>query len=451
MRTYSATFCLLLTSLFGGSAEAQVYGNSRPQASAHSGLIRRAGTGIGTFSIGRGGRYQSSPRVIVSGPTLTQSSRRRVYSNSQPSFNSYGRTRNYSVNSRTVPSRSYLTTPVIPQVYLNYNMSPNWPWNYSALPLISTPPIVVPWGGLGVPGLPVNPWPQTTIITPFPSAPMTTIQPQPIPAPAVSIPEPTGIEQIVSEPIPVDDRLINNEFPAAIVDETATPAVDRIRSLRYQASGDNAFRNSEYSSAEVFYGTAMRTAPERRAPRIRLAWSQVAQGRFAEAVINLKKGLRILKDPTTAWIEGHELYGDQLRSTARIHHDSLLKWLEQRPRSTDRLLLTAAFQKMTGRNNMSREVAAAAIRNGLEADFVTAMEELTAPPAVQQGADAPPAQKQTQGIKGKGREPVPDAKDELDPPKIKSPNGAALPEVSPTIPVPPVPTIPAPQLSVPRQ
>lgn len=459
MRNISEICCLLAALIMAEPVDAQVYGNSRPQASARSGMTRRAGTGITTFSIGRGTQYQSTPRVIVTGPTLTQSTR-RVYSNSRSPLNSYSRIRSYGVNSGSIPIRSYRTAPVIPQVYLNYGISPGWPWNYSPYPTITAPPIIIPGGGFVVPTVPVTPWPQTTIITPvpaapgIPAAPGVPLQPQSTPAPAITVPESRGGEQLISPPVPVDNSLINNEFPAAIVDEATTPAVDRIRSLRYQASGDNAFRSEEYASAEVFYETATKTAPERRAPWIRLAWCQVAQGRFAEATVNLKKGLRIQQDPTTSWVNGGELYGDQLNSVARVHHDQLLKWLEQRPKSTDRLLLTAAFQKLTNRHSMSREVAAAAIRHGLEADFVSAMEDLTEHRAARDRPPARQAPRHEQGIQGKGREPAPvttpaPESNRLDEPKVG-------PEVTPPVPpvpqlhVPeaPTPAVPAPQLSV---
>ncbi len=77
-------------------------------------------------------------------------------------------------------------------------------------------------------------------------------------------------------------------FTATAVEQKQASLAEKIQSLRYQASGDDAFRKGEYASADVFYHAAIEAAPTRRAPWLRLSIVQVAEGDFAEAAASLK-------------------------------------------------------------------------------------------------------------------------------------------------------------------
>ena len=183
--------------------------------------------------------------------------------------------------------------------------------------------------------------------------------------------------------------------------------------IRYQTSGDSAFRKLDYASAEVFYRTAGKTASERRAPWLRLAWSQVAQQRYSDAVGSLKTALALEDDPTNSWIDGEDLYGRQSFVHSSKHNDQLWSWLQQRPNSTDRLLLAAGFQQLRGYSGVANELLSAAASTGLERTLIEAFREVV-DDQLQQDVDAA-VRPETQpvkaiddgGIRMKGTEVLP--------------------------------------------
>ncbi|MEO2027614.1 MAG: hypothetical protein ABGZ23_17210 [Fuerstiella sp.] len=176
----------------------------------------------------------------------------------------------------------------------------------------------------------------------------------------------------------LDERPIVGEFPinTPAGEQPPTRAIDLIRSLRHQTSGDIAFRRQDYASAEVFFETATETAPSRRAPWLRLAWTQLARQRFSDAAANLKTALQLNDEPTTSWVSGGLLFGDSLHTSANLENEQLWNWLQERPGSTDRLLLTAAFQHLRGDSGIARELLAVASQNGLPDTLHRAMQEI---------------------------------------------------------------------------
>ena len=175
----------------------------------------------------------------------------------------------------------------------------------------------------------------------------------------------------------MDQQPVKNEFPTERVVAEDVGAVDRIRSLRYQTTGDNSFVRGDYAAASTFYATAAETAPGRQAPWLRLAWANITERRFADAAVNLKKALLLQDDPTRSWVTGQNLYGKHFALNSAEHDEDLWRWLEQRPNSTDRLLLTAAFQKLRARDSVAKELLDAAIRQGLDQSLVEAMTQVS--------------------------------------------------------------------------
>ena len=279
-------------------------------------------------------------------------------------------------------------------------------WGYPAPIGIIAPPIVIPIPGNTTNFLPPA-MPFQTQIAPPPSIISTPAASQPV------LPlEQNG--EAVSQKLPADETPIVNEFGRAVIlpFSDVSPA-DRIRSLRYQTSGDSAFRKLDYASAEVFYRTAGKTASGRRAPWLRLAWSQVAQQRYSDAVGSLKTALALEDDPTNSWIDGEDLYGRQSFVHSSKHNDQLWSWLQQRPNSTDRLLLAAGFQQLRGYSGVANELLSAAASTGLERTLIEAFREVV-DDQLQQDVDAA-VRPETQpvkaiddgGIRMKGTEVLP--------------------------------------------
>ncbi len=407
----SCGLCLSLTIV---SADAQVYNNSRNRFSSGN-----QKTVTGSFATGRSrGRSSGIPRggvnVVLPGMTQTQRSSPPVYSNSR--YRSVDRSASPFRSGTTAYSRypgriQYSTRGYggLGPVYYGHghhhhghnhgynngyygNLHPydvarlyaGLPFQYSAapgfnigLPSIITPPIVVPFGGgpVGTFGPTFGP---TLDQSTFPNiAPPSPGQIPPSPTPSASMPSTQNGEPF-SALLPVDEQPLKNEFPTERVSRVDVGAVERIRSLRYQTTGDNSFVRADYPAAIAFYQTAAETAPGRQAPWLRLAWAQVTQRQFAEAAVNLKKALLLDDDPTSSWVTGRSLYGKHFDLNSAEHDQELWRWLEQRPNSTDRLLLTAAFQKVRERDSVAKELLDAAIRQGLDQSLVDAMQQVSA-------------------------------------------------------------------------
>ena len=218
---------------------------------------------------------------------------------------------------------------------------------------IVAPAVVSPYGGLSGVEIP-SPAPHS-----FPP-------PMPVPYSVV----PVAPEERTSElpAVPVDRHPIVGEFAIRTTTEHQADdgVIELIRSLRNQTSGDMAFRRQDYTSAEYHYETATEISPSRRAAWLRLTWAQVAQRRFADAAVSLKSGMHAENDdPARAWISGGLLFGDGINTVASVQNDMLWKWLNERPNSTDRLMLTAAFQHLLGFTGVAQELLAVAGKNGL--------------------------------------------------------------------------------------
>ena len=199
----------------------------------------------------------------------------------------------------------------------------------------------------------------------------------PVPMP----PEPDDLPAIEEEPpLPVqpDGVPVLNEFNAVPRDHRDSSLVEKIQSLRYQASGDDAFRKSDYATADVLYATAIKTAPDRRAPYLRMAVSRIALRDFSNAVSYLKTGLTMESDPSRPWFTVEELYGEKVAERVRTHGGPLWNWLAERPLSADRLLLAGTFQKLRGYGDVADQMLAMASHDGPEAKLVAEVSQLAA-------------------------------------------------------------------------
>jgi hypothetical protein len=179
-------------------------------------------------------------------------------------------------------------------------------------------------------------------------------------------------------PLPTDGVPVLNEFNPIPRDEKISLLAEKIHSLRYQASGDDAFHKSDYATADVLYATAIKTAPDRRAPYLRMAIVRIALADFPNAASYLKTGLAMESDPSRPWCTAEEIYGPKVAERARTHGGPLWNWLAERPLSADRLLLAGTFQKLRGYNRTADEMLALASHQGTEELLVNEVMQLAA-------------------------------------------------------------------------
>lgn len=193
-------------------------------------------------------------------------------------------------------------------------------------------------------------------------------------------PEPAVLPLIPNEPqLPVqpDDAQVLNEFHAVPRDQKISTLTEKIQSLRYQSSGDDAFHKSDYATADVFYTTAIKTAPDRRAPYLRMAMVRIALQDFPSAASYLKTGLEMESDASRPWFSVEELYGEKVAERTRSHGGPLWNWLAERPLSADRLLLAGTFQKLRGYGDVADQMLAMASHDGPEAKLVAEVVHLS--------------------------------------------------------------------------
>ncbi|MBL8812743.1 MAG: tetratricopeptide repeat protein [Planctomycetaceae bacterium] len=197
-------------------------------------------------------------------------------------------------------------------------------------------------------------------------------------APMAAQPAPDAIANVPPAPKPDRALPLLNEFAAAVKPEKEPDLTDKIHSLRHQSIGDDAFRKEDYAQARDEYEQAMKMAPERRAPWIRLSVVSIALADFPNAAAYLKTGLEQSDDATRAWVTAEELYGEKVGERTRTHASRLWNWLSEQPMSSDRLLLAGTYQKVRGFGSIADDLLKMASHEGPEADRVLLVQELAA-------------------------------------------------------------------------
>jgi len=203
-----------------------------------------------------------------------------------------------------------------------------------------------------------------------------------IPEPPIPQPLAPGAQPLLPDaprlPIPTDRVPVLNEFNAVPREQRISSLAEKIQSLRYQASGDDAFHKSDYATADMFFATAIKTAPDRRAPYLRMAMVRIALSDFPNATSYLKAGLTMESDASRPWCTAEELYGQKAAERARSHGGPLWNWLAERPLSADRLLLAGTFQKLRAFHKTADEMLTMANHAGPEATLVSEVMQLAA-------------------------------------------------------------------------
>ena len=204
-------------------------------------------------------------------------------------------------------------------------------------------------------------------------------------------PVPANFGPVVAEARPLvnaaDGVPMLNEFDADPHSERISSLTEKIHSLRYQSTGDDAFRREDYATAEVFYKSAIESAPDRRAPYLRMAFVKIALADFASAVGSLKTGLIMPGDATRAWVTAEELYGQRVAERARSHGGKLWNWLAEQPLSSDRLLLAGTFQTLRGFDGTASELLEMSSHEGPEAAYVSALLDIARTDSGQRAVD----------------------------------------------------------------
>ena len=185
----------------------------------------------------------------------------------------------------------------------------------------------------------------------------------------------TGPHQTATDPTP-----IANEFEAAPLPHNENHPANQIDSIRFQARGDAAANKGDFTTAQVYYQMAIKRAPSRIGPWIRQAWTDVAQDDFSGAVAHLKRALSLDSDSSSAWITSDQLASTTHTSLSSPEYRPLWKWLEERPASSDRLLLTGAYLTFHKQHDAADEVFAMASQYGLNEELLTALNQLTSRP-----------------------------------------------------------------------
>lgn len=203
------------------------------------------------------------------------------------------------------------------------------------------------------------------------------------------------------------------------------PSTDaaKIRSVRFEHSGDLHLQALEFDAAGRDYQDAMMTAQDRPEPYFRLALVEVASKHFSEAVRNLQLGLQLDADWPFTGPTLDELIGEQNRLPKLQLKQYVLDWVQQDIRDPDRLFLLGVLLHMDNDAERAAQLFETAARlDGLKQHLHAF---LTTPSATEQAVlpvkEAPPLP-----------EP-PDARNPAEPP-VEAP-----PE---TVPVPVAPQAP---------
>lgn len=124
---------------------------------------------------------------------------------------------------------------------------------------------------------------------------------------------------------------------ATAVPIPSTPQLT-IKSLRFQAQGDEAFRKQDFQRAYDRYKQATLTAKDNGAAQMRMGYTLVALGQYSRAVEYFKRGLFV--DPALA-ITGpapSELYGDNNLAWSS-HLSKVTGWVREDIRDYERVFL----------------------------------------------------------------------------------------------------------------
>lgn len=132
---------------------------------------------------------------------------------------------------------------------------------------------------------------------------------------------------------------IKPEPPPPVKIDKPSPPEALARSIRLQQHGDAWLKKSEYQQAYERYRRAAAAAPERAAPRFRMAYVMAASGRFSLAVQQIKRGLELDPDWPSTGRSLDEVFGEDRRLGVLSLIQEVAAWVREDIRDPDRLFL----------------------------------------------------------------------------------------------------------------
>lgn len=113
----------------------------------------------------------------------------------------------------------------------------------------------------------------------------------------------------------------------------------KLKSLRYQAQGDEAFRRQDFVKAAGLYRQAFNTAKDNGAAFMRLGYAHVATGQLASALEHFKRGLAVEPALVLTGPTPDELYGPDQQLAWNAHLGRVTRWVAEDVRDANRVFL----------------------------------------------------------------------------------------------------------------
>ena len=150
--------------------------------------------------------------------------------------------------------------------------------------------------------------------------------------PQAVIPPTVSVTPVVHPtPDAVDD-------PVKIPAKVSTPA-GRLKSLEYQANGDEKLRKQRWALAYMSYRSAIDAAGDRGEARFRQGFTYTAMQHFSSAVREFKRGLFLAPELAESGIALPKLFGPESEAVRTSIVNKVADWVREDPQDPDRLFL----------------------------------------------------------------------------------------------------------------
>jgi hypothetical protein len=141
----------------------------------------------------------------------------------------------------------------------------------------------------------------------------------------------------------------NESEPAAGSTAVPIPSTPEqmIKSLRFQAQGDEAFRKQDFQRAYDRYKQATLTAKDNGAAQLRMGYTLVAIGQYSRAIEYFKRGLEVEPSLAATGLSPTELYGDNNLAWSS-HLAKVTAWVREDIRDYNRVFLLGLLLHFDG-------------------------------------------------------------------------------------------------------
>jgi len=192
-----------------------------------------------------------------------------------------------------------------------------------------------------------------------------------------------------SYPVSVPTDVILPDFDSMKLPKPPSSAAARLKSLNYQARGDQRLREQKWSEAKQAYNNAVSAATDRAEPHFRLALCDVVVQRFDAAIREFKRAVAL--DPTivNSSEKMPELFGPDSQIVRMSIVSKLGDWVREDIQNADRLFLFGAILKLNGDPQANDVLLAAMKKQPNENKHITLF--LNAPNEFENNAKPAPA------------------------------------------------------------